>query len=164
MPDPLGDLWEHHNAAVRRFARHLSGSASQADDLTQEAFVRLWTTSSPIRTETVRAYLFTIVRHEFVRSRRRSWRFVDMDDDVADAGVAPDERAAQLQQIARVREALAGLDDDDRAALWMRADGDLSYEDIAASLKISAGAARVRVHRARRRLLEASGVRKGAQP
>jgi RNA polymerase sigma-70 factor (ECF subfamily) len=164
MPDPLGEVWEHHHAAVRRFARHLSGSASQADDLTQEAFVRLWTTSSTIRTETVRAYLFTIVRHEFLRWRRRRWRFVDADEDVVDAGIAPDERAVQLQQLRRVREALAALDDDDRAALWMRADGDLSYEDIAASLGISVGAARVRVHRARRRLLETSGVSKGAQP
>jgi RNA polymerase sigma-70 factor, ECF subfamily len=164
MPDPLGEVWEHHHEAVLRFARHLCGNRSQADDLTQEAFVRLWTTSSPIRTETVRAYLFTIVRHEFFRTRRRAWQFVGVPDDLADASVSPDERAARVQEMTRVRDALAALDDDDRAALWMRADGDLSYEDIAESLGISACAARVRVHRARRRLLEASGLRKGAQP
>ena len=69
--DALAEVWDHHAEAVRRFARHLSGNASQADDLTQEAFVRLWTTSSPIRTETVRAYLFTIVRNLHRRAHRR---------------------------------------------------------------------------------------------
>jgi RNA polymerase sigma-70 factor (ECF subfamily) len=164
VPDPLGAVWEQHHAAVRRFARHLCGNASQADDLAQEAFVRLWTTSSPIRTETVRAYLFTIVRHEFGRARRRGARFTAIPDEVVDHGLPPDERAAQAQAVARVNEALATLADDDRAALWMRADGDLSYEDIAAALGISPGAARVRVHRARQRLLEASGVRTGERP
>jgi RNA polymerase sigma-70 factor (ECF subfamily) len=159
---PLGDLWERHHAAVRRFARHLCGSPSHADDLTQEAFVRLWTTSSPIRTETVRAYLFAIVRHEYLRSRRLAQRFVEVPENLLDPGLSPLDRAARLEEVRRVMAAMAALDEGDRAALLMKADGDLSYEDIGAALGVSAGTARVRVHRARRRLLQ--GAREGDQP
>ena len=157
--DPLGDIWERHHAAVGRFARHLCGSQNQADDLTQEAFVRLWTTSSPIRTETVRAYLFAIVRHEYLRGRRRAWRFVEVPEDILDPGLSPLDRTAGLEEVRRVLEVMAALDEDDRAALLMKADGDLSYEDIGEALGVSAGTARVRVHRARQRLLQ--GTRGG---
>jgi RNA polymerase sigma-70 factor (ECF subfamily) len=151
---PLGDVYERHYEAVRRFARHLSGNASQADDLTQEAFVRLWTTSTPIRTATVRAYLFAIVRHEYLRSLRRSSRFA-VTCDLPDVATPADERAEHGEDLRRVRAALTALDETDRALVLMRSDGELSYSDIGQALRMSAGAARVRVHRARRRLLDA---------
>lgn len=158
--DPQKEIWDRHSAALRRFARHLSGEASQADDLVSEAFVRLWTTTSPIRTDTVRAYLFAIVRNLYARSRRHARQMVEATEDLASYAVSPHELAEQHQEIRQVRRALAALDDDDRAALLMRAEGDLSYDDIGVALRVSAGAARVRVHRARRQLLEAMGTRK----
>jgi RNA polymerase sigma-70 factor (ECF subfamily) len=160
--DPLSEVWAHHHAAVLRFARHLCGDRSRADDLAQEAFVRLWTTSSTIRTETVRAYLFAIVRHEYLRRRRREWRFVEVPNDLLDPGLSPLDRTAALEEVRRVMTAMAALDEDDRVALLMKADGDLSYEDIGTALGVSAATARVRVHRARRRLLQ--GTREGNQP
>jgi RNA polymerase sigma-70 factor (ECF subfamily) len=51
--------------------------------------------------------------------------------------------------------ALAELPEGERAALLLRVDHDLSYEDIASALGISVSAAKVRVHRARLRLTEA---------
>ena len=148
----LHDVYAAHGEAVRRFARHLTGRASEADDLAQEAFVRLWTTSSPIRTETVRAYLFAIGRNLHRRARRHAGRIVEVTGDVADDAPGPDDQAALRDEVAQVRRALASLDEDDRVALLMRVDGDLSYDDIGAAMGISAGAARVRVHRTKRKL------------
>ena len=54
-----------------------------------------------------------------------------------------------------VLRALRGLPEGERAALLLRVDHDLSYEEIASALGISAGAAKVRVHRARLRLASA---------
>ena len=150
----LREVWTAHHDAMRRFARHLTGDVSRADDLVQEAFVRLWTTTAPIRTDTVRAYLFAIIRNLHRRGTRRAARDVEATDALVAAAPPADELAIQRDDADRVRRALAELDEDDRAALWMRVDGELTYDDIAAALEISAGAARVRVHRARRRLLE----------
>jgi RNA polymerase sigma-70 factor (ECF subfamily) len=54
-----------------------------------------------------------------------------------------------------VLTALARLPEIDRAAVLMRADGGLPYEEIAAALQVSVAAAKVKVHRARLKLAEA---------
>lgn len=146
------EVYERHSAAVRRFAAGLTGNHALAQDLTSEAFVRLWTASGEIRLETVRAYLFTIVRNLYRSDLRRSWRAAPLDEempDPIDRVAGPVERKSTLAAALR---ALAQLPVEDREALLMRA-GDVSYEDIARALGISVGAAKVRVHRSRARLL-----------
>jgi RNA polymerase sigma-70 factor (ECF subfamily) len=61
-----------------------------------------------------------------------------------------------------VLRALRHLPEGERAALLLRVDHDLAYEEIAVTLGTTVGAAKVRVHRARRRLagaLESQGRR-----
>jgi RNA polymerase sigma-70 factor (ECF subfamily) len=69
-------------------------------------------------------------------------------------------------RLAVVLEALGTLPEGERAALLLRVDHDLPYEDIAAALGTTVGAAKVRVHRARLRLAQAlehdESERKGA--
>ena len=151
--DQRHEVWERHHAAVRRFAMHLTGRVAEADDFASEAFVRLWTTASPVETDSVRAYLFAIVRNLVIRQRGRTDRFVPLVDEpeaATDIAADLDKRA----QAASVRRALGTLSEIDRHALLMRHDGDLSYADIGRVLGVSTVAARVRVHRAHRALLK----------
>jgi RNA polymerase sigma-70 factor (ECF subfamily) len=100
----------------------------------------------------VRAYLCTIVRNLHVSDLRRSRKSTAIDESLPDP---VDRVAAPLEQrdeAAMAMRALGALAPEDRDAVLMRA-ADLSYEDIGRSLGISAGAAKVRVHRARVRLL-----------
>jgi RNA polymerase sigma-70 factor (ECF subfamily) len=146
------EVYERHAAAVLRFASGLTGNHAIAQDLTSEAFVRLWTAVDGIRVETVRAYLFTIVRNLYRSDLRRSWRAAPLDEnmpDPVDRVAEPVERRSNA--IAALR-ALNQLPMEDREALLMRA-GDVSYEDIARALGISVGAVKVRVHRSRAKLL-----------
>lgn len=146
------DIYQRHGAAVLRFAAGLTGDHALAQDLASEAFVRLWTATAPIRLDTVRAYLFTIVRNLYRSDRRRSWRATSLEIDVVDPHdrvAAPLERKSEVAAALRV---LRELPEEDREALLMRA-GDVSYEDIARALGISVSAAKVRVHRSRARLL-----------
>lgn len=140
-----------------RFATGLTGNPAQAQDLTSDAFVRLWTASSEIRLETVRAYLFTIVRNLYRSDRRRSWRSAPLDDTMPD----PIERVAdpveRRSELAAALRALKQVPVADREALLMRAGG-VSYDDIGRALGISVGAAKVRVHRSRARLLRLRDV------
>ncbi|MGH9219795.1 MAG: RNA polymerase sigma factor [Vicinamibacterales bacterium] len=71
-----------------------------------------------------------------------------------DHATAEDVTAADRIALRRVLEALATLDAGDRAAILMRAQEEMSYEEIARSLRISVPAAKVRVHRARKKLKE----------
>ena len=103
---------------------------------------------------TVRGYLFTIVRNLFLKQRRHERREVPLDEQLADGRPGPDERAAGQRDTRIVLAALARLPEIDRAAVLMRADEGVPYEEIAAALGISTVAAKVKVHRARLKLAE----------
>lgn len=151
-PHPLHEIYQRHAADVFRYALFLSGNRAQAEDLTSEAFVRLWTAPGEIRTASVKAYLFTIARHLYLDDLRARRRLTTLDVDVASDVRSAEEAAAARSEIAQVRNAIQQLPEEDRTALLMRAGG-LPYEDIARTLRASVGAIKVRVHRARRRLI-----------
>lgn len=147
-------LYKTYAPDVFRFALYLSGERSDAEDITSETFVRVWMSSEPVRVTTVRAYLFTIARNLFLQGKRRSAREVALEPHVAEVRASPYEEAEQQSDIAAVVARLQQLPEIDRAALVMRANEGLSYEEIAQSLQISVASARVKVHRARRALAE----------
>ncbi len=143
---------------LRRFALYLAGDAALADDLVSEAFVRAWTARDRVELSTVRAYLFTIVRNLFLHHVRDQRRRAPLDtrvESAVDDRPDPEERASGQRELQIVLAALTALPEIDRAALLMRADEQVSYEEISAALGISVAAAKVKVHRARLRLAEA---------
>jgi RNA polymerase sigma-70 factor (ECF subfamily) len=150
----FGALYLAHARDLRRFALYLSGDAAAADDLVSEAFVRAWTARERVEMATVRGYLFTIVRNLFLKQRRHEHREVPLDQQLADGRPGPDERAGDQRDLQVVLAALARLPEIDRAAVLMRADEGVPYEEIAAALGISTVAAKVKVHRARLKLAE----------
>ena len=162
-PDPgdtaplldVAEVYREHAPGLRRFALYLSGSAATADDLVSEAFFRLWTARERIVLSTLRAYLFAIVRNLFLQRRRSEWRRAPLGEDYADHQPGPEELVSDRNELRTVLAALGRLPEIDRAAVLMRADGGLSYDDIALTLGLSLGAAKVKVHRARLKLAEA---------
>ena len=147
-------LYAQHAGAVFRFALALSGNRAMAEDIVSETFVRVWGARDRLDLGTVIGYLLTIARHLYLEQLRREWRSGPLDPNARDA--APDPLAI-AQGKAELEAALADmqtLHEPDRAALLMRAQDQMQYEEIAAALGIGAGAAKVKVHRARRRMAE----------
>ena len=154
---PLVDfaaLYREHARDVHRFALYLSGDETRAEDLTSEAFVRVWTARERVDLSTVRGYLFAIVRNLFLQDARREQRLASLNDCIADDRPGPEDRTAGQSELRSVLASLATLPDIDRAAVLMRADDGLPYEEIARVLGISIAAAKVKVHRARLKLAE----------
>ena len=145
------DLYERYSRDVYRFAYYLTGRAEQAEDVAAETFLRIWSSPVPVSMPTVKAYLMTIARNLAMDEFRRGKRQGEMPAEV----VLHDrtaERASAKQELAQVMEGLKQLPEPERAALLLRVEHELSYEEIAAVLGIEATAARVRVHRARVKL------------
>lgn len=149
-------LYREYAPRVHRFVIGLSGDAALADDVTAETFVRVWATRDRVRHETVRAFLFTIARNLWLQGIRSKWRHRELGAEDADPSPGPDVQAADRIDLNRAFKVLAALDPADRAAILMRAQEEMSYEEIAQSLAITVSAAKVRVHRARKRLKELS--------
>ena len=153
--DEFERLYRQHAPAVFRFAWGLCGDRSCAEDLVSETFFRILTRSPRIETRTAVAYLLAVARNAYLSGRRRAAHEVPLTDDLPgaarDPGDAMDDADRERALIAAVRE----LPESERTPLMLRVDHELPYDEIARVLDISVGAARVRVHRARLRLVAA---------
>ena len=153
----FSEMYGQFSSPVYRFAFSLSGDATLADDITSETFYRAWTAKGEIRESTLQSYLFTIAKNIFRDHQRKEKRNTALDS-------ALDESHPQLSgnleseisksvELKRVLKSLKALPELDRSALLLRVQHDLSYEAIAEIFKQTPGAIRVRVHRARLKLL-----------
>jgi RNA polymerase sigma-70 factor, ECF subfamily len=149
---------------VYRFTLWLSRDPSLADDLTSETFVRAWARHDRLRTETLKAYLLAIARNLFLHQRQRSGNHDELSLDLPDGAPDPLQRTSSRLEFDHVARALAAMAEPDRTALILRSEHQLSYAEIARVLEISEGAARVRVHRTRRRLLADTITPTGGNP
>jgi RNA polymerase sigma-70 factor (ECF subfamily) len=147
------DLYESYATEVYRFAFWLAGDGFEAEDITSEAFVRAWASSSPLRTETLKAYLFTIARNVYLERLRKRKREVALEDAHFDPAPGPGKLVESRLEIQRVQRILQTLPESDRAAFVLRVQHELPYAEIARVLALSLSAAKVKVHRVRRKLL-----------
>ena len=146
-------LYSDYFQDVYRFSVWLTHDATQAEDLASETFVRAWGRHDRLRTETLKGYLFAIARNLFIKQQRAANKNQALPDEMLDAAPGPHRTASARMDLDRVTRALSRMPSADRLALVMRSEYSLPYEEIARVLEISMGAARVKVHRARRRLL-----------
>ena len=153
--EKLEALYRRHAPAVLRFAWGLCGDRARAEDLVSETFVRLLTKAPSIETRTALAYLLAIARNAFLDEARSRRREVPLPDDLLAPGPDPDDLIDDVGRLRAVMETLRALPEGERAALLLRVDHELPYDEIAGVLGISISAAKLRVHRARRRLVAA---------
>jgi RNA polymerase sigma-70 factor, ECF subfamily len=147
-------LYNRYAADVYRFAHWLTGNPNDAQDITSETFVRAWTAPEEPRMETVKAYLFAIARNLHRKQWRRQSRLEVLDEAMPGQTAQPDEAAVNQEEFRRTLEAVHALSEIDRTVLLLRAEQELSYQDIAAVTGLSVAAAKVRVFRARAKLAE----------
>lgn len=146
-------------------AYRLTGNEEDARDVVQEAYLRAFRSIRRFRGDaqfTTWLYRITANCSSTLLARRARQRAEPLDDDapVVDLRVDhdPEHRAAAAEERARVAGALAGLPWRLRQVVVLRDIYDLAHRDIAAELDISEAAAKVRLHRARRRLRESLDV------
>src|SRR5262249_46469261 len=144
---------ERYARDVHRFALYLSGDPALADDITAESFVRLWTAPGEIRTSTVKSYLLTIARNLYLTGQRRQRRETELDVSLTSAAPSPEKLAIVKEETRHVLDALGRLPEIDRAALLLHTREEMPYQEIASMLGLSVPAVKVKVHRARVRLL-----------
>jgi len=125
-----------------------------AEEITSDTFMRAWMAAGRIRQPTVKSYLFTIARNAYIDLLRRAARHTQLDENMPAGQISAQ---TQMEQSAEVREVLAALQqlpEMDRAVLLMRALDEMPYEEIAETLGIPVVRARVKVHRARLKLMQ----------
>ena len=154
---------EEHQRSVFTFARYLLGSRQAAEDVTQEALLRMWRHWETLDVDRLGPWLLQVTRNlcydslRRLRSRRR-WVVDDTDDEAVDRVPAadrdPEERAHANALRARVVAAMADLREPYRSAVVLREIEGLTYREIAEVLDTPLNSVKVHVHRGRRMLRE----------
>src|SRR5262249_28261833 len=156
------DLLTRYQAELYRFALRLTRNRADADDLYQETLLKAYRAFDRLDpAANHRAWLYRIATNTFLSNRRRAGRDGSLDEAVAVA--VPDgqaDRAACLDArdlLCEVAAFVDGLPAKQRVALVLRKHHGLGYDEIAATLNSSEGAARANVHAALRKLRDRFG-------
>lgn len=151
--DQFVELYDTHFPRLRRFLERLSGEAELADDIAQDAFVRLYRRGAA--PDEPAAWLITVALNLLRNSkstdarRRRLLSAVRGEATVADAGQAPDDALASADRQQHVRRALLRLAERDRQLLLLRGEG-YRYHEMAAALGLNPASVGVLLARAKR--------------
>jgi RNA polymerase sigma-70 factor, ECF subfamily len=163
MVEPVPS-WEEVARRYGRFlynvAYRLAGNEDDANDLAQEALLRVRKGLESYRPGSMEAWLSRIVTNVFLDEvRRRKRRPVDAlpedPDRLLPPSAAADTATDKLSD--EVQAALRTLPEDFRAAVVLCDVVGLSYEEIAEALEVPVGTVRSRIHRGRRQLRSALG-------
>ena len=156
----FGELVRRHHDAAYRLALRIMGSAPDADDVVQEAFLAAWRRVGTFRgASAFSSWLYRIVVNQcanLTRSRRPELDIERVPEPLrAPDTYSPELRAEGGAAVDALRRALGKLTVEQRACWVLRELHDLSYPEIAAVLKVSSTAVRGRLARARADLAEA---------
>jgi RNA polymerase sigma-70 factor, ECF subfamily len=160
-PPSWEEIVRAHSARVYRLAYRLTGNPHDAEDLTQDVFVRVFRSLSSYTPGTFEGWLHRITTNLFLDQARRKQkiRFDGFAEDSHERLPGPEptpERSLHDQLLdPDVENALAALPPEFRAAVVLCDIEGLTYEEVATTLGIKLGTVRSRIHRGRSLLREA---------
>ncbi len=162
------DLVRQHADRVYRLAYRLSGNQHDAEDLTQETFIRVFRSVQNYQPGTFEGWLHRITTNLFLDAARRKQRirFEGLADEMAHRLPGSEPTPAQAFDDSHldddVQAALKALPPEYRAAVVLCDIEGFSYEEIAATLGVKLGTVRSRIHRGRAQLRSALEHRRPA--
>ena len=158
--DAFAELVYTFQDAVYNLCYRMLGNAAEAEDATQEAFLRAFTNLNRYdHDRSFKTWVMSIASNHCIdRIRKRRMQFVSIDEPIpATLSLASDdpqpERATELsEQSQRIQELLDTLDEDYRLAVVLRYWYDYSYAEIAVTMETTESAIKSRLFRARQML------------
>jgi RNA polymerase sigma-70 factor (ECF subfamily) len=171
------ELVRQHADRVYRLAYRLSGNQHDAEDLTQETFIRVFRSVQSYQPGTFEGWLHRITTNLFLdlvrrRARIRMEALPEDYDRVPSEGPTPEQIYHDSRLGPDLQAALDSLPPEFRAAVVLCDIEGLSYEEIGATLGVKLGTVRSRIHRGRQALRDflaanspaAAALRAGAAP
>ena len=164
------ELVRQQNRRIYNICYRFTGSATDAEDLTQEVFIRLYRTMSSYEPDkgSFTTWLTTLTRNMLVDHfrRTRQERLTDsidaapaadedapaLSEKIEDQAPSPDARLASKETQKIVQLALQKVSPDLREAVILRDLQDMDYKDIALTLKVPEGTVKSRINRGRAEL------------
>jgi RNA polymerase sigma-70 factor (ECF subfamily) len=156
-PPSWEDIVREHGDRVYRLAYRLAGNQHDAEDITQETFIRVFKSLANYQPGTFEGWLHRITTNLFLdmvrrRSRLRMEGLPEDTDRLVGDDPSPEEIFSQTHLDPDLQAALDELAPEFRAAVVLCDVEGLSYEEIGATLNVKLGTVRSRIHRGRQAL------------
>jgi RNA polymerase sigma factor (sigma-70 family) len=156
-PPSWDDVVREHADRVYRLAFRLTGDAHDAEDLTQETFIRVFRSLASFKPGTFEGWLHRITTNLFLdmvrrRGRLRMEGLPEDTDRLPGGGPDPEQIFSDTHLDPDLQGALDELAPEFRAAVVLCDVEGLSYEEIATTLGVKLGTVRSRIHRGRQAL------------
>jgi RNA polymerase sigma-70 factor (ECF subfamily) len=145
--ETIEELFEALESPLLGYALRYTGEPGQAEDVVQEAFMKLHAQFESV--EKPRQWLYRTVRNLALNQRRDAQKTVPLEPAVenenssatetADPALLPDEQIIRLEGIGLVRISLEALDERSRELVQLKFNDELSYKDIAARTGLTTG-------------------------
>jgi RNA polymerase sigma-70 factor, ECF subfamily len=157
VPPTWDDVVRQHADRVYRLAFRLTGDAHDAEDLTQETFIRVFRSLAGYKPGTFEGWLHRITTNLFLdmvrrRARLRMEGLPEDTDRLPGGDPSPEQVWTDAHLDPDLQAALDALAPEFRAAVVLCDVEGLSYEEIAATLGVKLGTVRSRIHRGRQAL------------
>ena len=148
------ELVSQTHRRVYTLAYRLVGDRAEAEDVAQEAYLRMFRGLAGFREEArFETWMYRIVANCAVSALRRRGRFGDIVPDEDLEGPAPEQTEQQTLDSDELSRALAQLPEGQRVVVILKDVYGLSCREIGDELGVEEGAVKVRLHRARKRLV-----------
>jgi len=154
--DVFAVLVERYKDAVQNLAYRMLGNTTEAEDVTQETFVRAYTQLATYKcAHKFSTWLLSIASHLAIdQLRRRRFLALPLEDVpflewIVDGGIGPEQSALQGERQDEIQSYLQRLPAKYRAVIVLRYWHDFSYEEIASALNLTPPLVKARLHRAR---------------
>jgi len=145
--ETIEELFAALESPLLSYSLRLSGDPGVAEDIVQEAFMRLHAQFDEVREP--RRWLYRTVHNLALNHRRQAGKIVPLNlpgedgapsaSDTADPQPLPDEQIARWEGIGLVRLSLESLDDRSRELIRLKFNEDLSYKEISAHTGLNIG-------------------------
>jgi len=144
------DIFNANYEYIRNYLYYLSGDMELAEDLVQDVFLRLWEKQADVKEETVSAFLFTIAKNNFLKSRRRvknelKFRSAFFDNT---ENKSPEYIMEMKEFDQKLQQVISEIPEKSRTVFLMHRIDGMSYSEIAGNLQLSVKAVEKRMSRA----------------
>lgn len=146
----FSSIYNDIGQTVWRFIYYKCGDEAQADDLVQEAFIKLWNNCAKVAKEKARSFLFTVANNAFlneVAHKKVVLRHAQMSPTKVD-NQSPEFILEEKQYNKKLQDAISNLTEAQRTAFLLNRIEGMKYTEIAEHLNISVKAVEKRMSQA----------------
>ena len=145
--ETIEELFAALESPLLSYALRLTGAGNQAEDIVQEAFMRLHAQFDEVRQP--RRWLYRTVHNLALNQRRQTGKIISLDTtaregelpavETVDPQPLPDEQIARWEGIGLIRLSLESLDSRSREVIRLKFNENLSYKEISAHTGLTVG-------------------------